>query len=184
MTYHVPADTTSGLVGALLIALSLPGIFVPAEVRGVILQLPRNFAAGLVLMVLCTAWAVWLLTSILDLGEFTPQRPVMVAFVIALSVATVVFLPDYLFSRAWGIFLLLVTEVLLSAAFPSDSIGRYGLVLLGYTLATSGIVFTAAPFTLRNLLERWNSNDRSTRITSVFNMLVGVLLVLLGIFAL
>ncbi len=181
MTYHVPLNTTAGVLGTCLVLASLPGLLKPGIVREFLLKLPRHFTAGVVAIVISAGWALWLLTRVLDLGEFTPQRGLMIGVVVALAVATVSFLPDYLFARAWGILLLLGTEILLSAAFTSDAAARIVVVIIAYGWATSGIIFVAAPFTFRNLLERWNSHDGMTRVSSAINTAMGTILIVLSI---
>ena len=180
MTYDVSLSLASLATGSVLAASSLPGVIAPAATKKFLLSLPRNYTAGVILMIASLAWSVWLLTSVLDLGEFTPQRGNMIIFVVALAAATIFFLPDYLFSRAWGVFLLLCTEILLSACFPHDTRWKLLLVIMAYGWATSGLIFVSAPFTLRNLLERWNSTETMTRISSAVNLLIGTTLVILA----
>jgi len=180
MTYEIPLSTASLGTGLVLATSSLPGLLMAESVRQFLLKLPRSFTAGVVMLIASALWVLWLLSFVLDLGEFTPQRGNMILLVLALAIATAVFLPDFLFCRAWGIFLLLSTEILLSACFPHDTPWKLVLVVMAYSWAVCGLVFVCAPYTLRNLLERWNSSSTMTRISSSLNLLLGLLLIILS----
>ena len=173
MTYQLSLSTISLFTGAVLAASSIPGLVKPKAARKFILALPRNYTAGVLLMISSLGWSIWLLTSVLDLGEFSHHRNNIITFVVLLAVLTVIFLPDYLSCRAWGIFLLLATEILLSACFTVETTWKWPVVTIAYGWATSGLIFVSTPYTLRNLLERWNSNEKMTRISSAINFLIG-----------
>jgi hypothetical protein len=66
---------------------------------------------------------------------------------------------EFLAVRALGIFLLLLAEPLIEAAFLKPETGRLLLVAWAYTLAVLGMVWVGLPYTLRDQID-WLRKSR------------------------
>ncbi|MFO7534322.1 MAG: hypothetical protein R6X19_01320 [Kiritimatiellia bacterium] len=156
------------------------GLVMPEKARGFVKAFPRS-----------RLWA-WLLTA-LDLvlvslllwnlpnSWFTPWRPVLfvagpVAFLLVIK-----FADELLSVRALGGLLLLAAAPVLDAARFHPSQARLVLVFLAYAWVFPGMLLVSNPWWFRKLTGRMMASDARCRAASAVGMLIGVVLVVLGL---
>ncbi len=180
MTYELSLKVVALVLAAGLAGAGLFGLARPGAVRAWTLGAARNFGLGLVLMAAAALWTVLLLVF-MDLGEYTSMRQGMIAGVLVLAAATVLYLPEYLAPRAAGVLLLLGAEVLLSAAFPVMHPARYVITVHAYAWAVAGMWWVAAPHAFRNLCEWAAASDARVRTVSWVRLGYGALVAVLAL---
>jgi len=116
------------------------------------LRLPRARVSGELLGIVCLAWATYHICPMLE-GDLVKYRVAVKLLVPVVAVLGFYHL-DYLLARSLGGFLLLCLNHLLHAAFTAHVPGRPVLAIVCYLLSFVGLVFTAAPWRFRDLLEK------------------------------
>lgn len=124
-------------------------------------RLPRARGAGEVLGIVCLIWAAYHICPMLE-GSLEKYRIAVKLLVPVVAVLGFYHL-DYLFTRALGGFLLLTLNHLLHAAFSASVPLRPILAIVCYLLSFVGLVFTAAPWRFRDLLEKASVSSRWRR---------------------
>lgn len=180
MTYHLPLNMVTIALGLLALAGGIVAALKPGRIHTLLAGLPRNYRAGVVLMLVGIAWMDAVVYTI-DLAEMSQYRYWLILFFSIVGIMTIIYLPDFLFSRALGIVLLLATEVLLSATFPETHPARHIVTVIGYIWAILGMCFVAAPYLLRDLIERFHPTPGATRRVGMLKAGGGLLLVVLGL---
>lgn len=179
MTYHLSLRLVTLVLGGLGLLGGLIAAYRPAEVRRVLLGLPRNFRAGVAVMIVAIIWTGLLIHHV-DLTEMAEYRTWLIVFFTVLGIMTVLYLPDFLFPRALGIVLLLATEVLLSATFPVLHPARHIVTVIGYLWAIAGMFFVTVPYVFRDMVGFFHSSEAATRRTGLLKAAFGVCLIALG----
>src|SRR5262249_44985740 len=118
MIYHLSLHSAGIIAGAFLIVVGLIGLIKP-DFASVVKRFPRSRAAGIVLLTICLAWTLWLLSTI-QMGEFAGfRRPLLIGLPIGYVLA-LRFVDEFLAVRALGILSFLAAHPLLSPPlFPS-----------------------------------------------------------------
>lgn len=179
MTYYLSLKVVAIILGLLGMTGGIIATLQPGAVRRTLVGLPRNFRAGVITMLIAILWMDILIYNV-DLTEMTKFRPWLLIFFAALGIMTIIYLPDFLFSRALGIVLLLATEVLFSATFPVLHPARHIITVIGYLWAIAGMCFVVAPYLLRDLIEFVHRSEAATRLAGAFKAAFGLFLVALG----
>jgi hypothetical protein len=151
MTYDFSLFAVGLVVGLLLILGHSAALLAPKLTRSELQKFCRNTLVGRVLLVVATAWAVYLLGTI-DLGEFAGLRPMLVVGTVVAGVLTWIFVEEFLAVRALAILLLLAAEILLCAAYLQPPVARLWLVFLAYGWILGGLFFIGLPWLLRDLI--------------------------------
>lgn len=120
---------------------------------------PRSANAGFILLTIVSVWA-FLLIALIDLGEFTPLRPMLLIVIAAGYFLTLKYVEEFLAVRALGIFLLLVAEPLLEAAFLRPETSRLLVVILAYVGILVGLFWVGMPYLMRDQIA-WLSQNSS-----------------------
>ena len=94
-------------------------------------------------------WALAIVAT-MDMGEFTYLRNTLLVVILAATFLTFKFVEEFLAVRALGIFLLLIAEPMVEAAFLRPEAGRLLLVALAYALAVMGMIWVMVPYVLRD----------------------------------
>ena len=124
-------------------------------------KLPRARGLGLVLGLVCLAWAAYHVCPLLEAGLV--KYRVVVKVLVPLIAALSYFKLDYLFARSLGGLLLLSVNHLLFAAFVERVALRPVLATLCYVIAAGGLVLIAYPWRLRDLLQKSATSRRWRR---------------------
>lgn len=124
----------------------------PGPVQGWLRKFPRSKAAGALFLIVDSIWAL-LLVSTMDLGEFSNLRAALLGLILVATFLTFRYVDEFLAVRALGIFLLLMAEPLIEAAFLKPQAGRLLLVAFAYLLAILGMVWVGLPYALRDQID-------------------------------
>jgi hypothetical protein len=98
---------------------------------------------------------VWgfLLTSSIDLGEFSPLRRLMLVGISVGAVLSWMYVEEFLAVRSLGMLLLLAAEPLLESAVLRDEPSRLLLTVLAYGWVLAGLFCVGMPYLLRDAIE-------------------------------
>jgi hypothetical protein len=156
---HLDLRLVSLIAGIWLIVTHGFALICPAPVQKWLRKLPRSQAAGAFLLIVDSIWALVLIDT-MDLGEFSHLRMPLLAVIIVATFLTFRYVDEFLAVRALGIFLLLLAEPLIEAAFLQPERGRLLLVAWAYVLAVLGMVWVGLPYLLRDQID-WMRKSKS-----------------------
>lgn len=172
------------LLGLGMAAPQVYGLVRPAAFTAAVRKFPRHIPTGVLLMLLGTAWFVWLV-KLEPIADFAAIKPHMMAAFAGIGVATCFFVQDFLAVRGLAIVLLLLAKLMVDTGRPH--LGETPWVLLiqiwAYVLVIAGIWFTVSPWRLRDLLNWATANEKRVKIGSGIRLAFALLIVVLGLTA-
>jgi len=145
-------------VGLFLVISHLSALVFKEPVQMFWKKFPRCPVGGVVLTLIVSVWAFWLVTS-MDLGEFSKYRTHLEILVPVACFLSIKFVDEFLAVRALGILLLLLVEPVLEVTFLKSGTGRLLLVVLAYGWAVMGMFWVGIPFLLRDQID-WVTKTR------------------------
>ena len=167
------------------LGMALPQIFGlarPAQLGAVARKFPRNLPAGILLMLLGTAWFVWSVNQE-PIADFSSFKPYMMAGFLAVGVLSCVFVQDFLAVRGLAVVLLLLGKFMVDTGRPH--LGESPLVLViqtwAYVFVVAGIGFTIWPWKMRDLLEWATASEARIRLLSGVRLAFAVFVLGLGL---
>jgi hypothetical protein len=169
------------------LGMGLPQVFgltKPAQVAAVARRFPRNLAAGVVLMLLGTAWFVWLVNNE-PIADFSAFKPYMMAGFVAVGVLSCVFVQDFLAVRGLAVVLLLLAKLMVDTGRPHLGESPFVVVIQAwaYVFVVLGIWFTVTPWKLRDILEWATATEARTRLLSGIRLAFAAFVLVLGLTA-
>jgi hypothetical protein len=172
------------LLGAGLCAPQVYGLARPKEFAAAARKFPRNYAAGVILMLLATAWFVWNV-NIEPIADFSAFKPHMMIAFAAVGIGSCIFVKDFLAVRALAVLALLLAKLMVDSGRPHLGNSPFVLVIQAwaYVLVIAGIWFTVTPWKLRDLVEWATVTESRTRGLSAVRLVFGLFIVLLGLTA-
>jgi hypothetical protein len=150
---HLDLHIVSLLAGLWLILSHGFALLCPKPVQKWLGKFPRSKPAGTLLLMIDAVWALSLIEW-MDLGEFSNLRTLLLVVILVASFLTFRYVDEFLAVRALGIFMLLLAEPLVEAAFLQPQEGRLLLVAFAYVLATLGMVWVGLPYLMRDGIEK------------------------------
>ena len=158
------------------------GLARPAQLGAAARKFPRNLAAGVVLMLLGTAWFVWLVNNE-PIADFSAFKPYMMAGFIAVGVLSCIFVQDFLAVRGLAVVLLLQAKLMVDTGRPHLGASPWVVVIQvwAYVLIVAGMCFTIWPWKLRDLIEFATANENRIRVGSVLRLAFALFIVALGL---
>ena len=105
------------LVGAVVSVPQIYGLVRPAGLASRAREFPRNLKAGVVLMLLATAWFLYILNAE-PIADFTVYKPYMLAGFGAVGVLSCIFVQDFLAVRGLAVILLLLAKTMVDTGRP------------------------------------------------------------------
>ena len=165
------------------VLLGLPQIYAllqPTAYAETARKFPRNVPAGVVLMLLGTAWFLYYF-NLESIADFAAMKPYMMAFFGAVGVASCFFVQDYLAVRGLAVVLLLLGKMMVDAARWAETDWRLVVVSLAYVFVVSGMWLTVYPWHLRDALGWVTASTPRIRLGSVVGLAVAVLVITLGL---
>ena len=169
------------------LGMSVPqiyGLARPTQFAAAVRKFPRNLPAGILLMLLGTAWFVWNV-SIEPIADFSAYKePMMVGFA-AIGILVCIFVQDFLAVRGLAVVLLLLARLMVDTGRPhlGESPWVYLIQVWAYVLVVAGIWFTVTPWRLRDLLNWATATEQRVRIGSGIRLAFALLVLLLGLTA-
>jgi hypothetical protein len=172
---------------ALGAALSGPQIYGLLKPKGFIAffrGFPRNYPAGVLLMLLATGWFVWNVNSE-PIADFATYKPYMMGGFVAVGVGACIFVRDFLAVRGLAVIFLLLAKLMVDTGRPHLGESPFVLVnqSLAYAFVLAGIVFTIAPWKLRDWLEYFTANEQVVRYGCAVRLAFDLFLIGLGLTA-
>jgi hypothetical protein len=172
------------LLGAGLGLPQVLGLARPAQLAAAARKFPRNLSAGVVLMLLGTAWFVWNVQNE-PIADFAPFKPYMMAGFVAVGVLSCLYVRDFLAVRGLAVVLLLLARLMLDTGRVHLGESPFVLVIQGwaYLLIIAGIWFTITPWRLRDFIEWATVTDTRTRWLSAVRLAFAAFVLGLGLTA-
>jgi len=167
------------------LGLGLPqiyGLANPQKLSASVRKFPRNFAAGVVLMLLGTAWFVWNVNGE-PIADFSAFKPYMLAGFTAVGVASCIFVRDFLAVRGLAVLFLLLGKLMVDTGRPHLDESSFVLVIQvwAYVLIVAGIWLTVTPWKLRDFLNFATANENRVRIGCAVRLAFAVFILALGL---
>ncbi len=175
-------STLSILLG---LGLGLPqiyGLMKPKEFATSVRKFPRNVPAGITLMLLATAWFLWILSreAVSDFANY--QNALFVLFG-GVGVGTCVYVQDFIAVRGLAVLFLLIAKLMVDTGRPMLEKTHWTLVIQtwAYVLVVAGIWLTLSPWRLRDLLNWATANEKRVRVGSAIRLAFGLFVAVLGL---
>lgn len=167
------------------VGMSVPQVYAltkPARFTAAARKLPRNVPVGIALMLLGTAWFLWIVNQE-PIADFSAYKPVMMIAFAAVGVLTCIFVQDFLAARGLAVVLLLLGKLMVDTGRPHLDASSWVLVIQvwAYVLIIVGMWFTIAPWKLRDLIELATATENRIRVGSVLRLAFAIFLVVLGL---
>lgn len=148
-TGGIPLKGTGIVLGAALIASHGWALMNGTKTQDFLKTFPRTFKWGVLLMIVNTAWAVFLLSN-MDMGEFFDMRDSFMMTVAAGGIGMVIWVREFLAVRALGCLMLLAASPVLYAAFLQPQTSRLLLPILAYVWIIVGMYLIGMPYLMRD----------------------------------
>ena len=172
------------LLGLGMAAPQVYGLAKPTAFAAAVRKFPRHLPTGVFLMLLGTAWFLWLVNQE-PIADFAAFKPHMMAVFAGIGVATCFFVQDFLAVRGLAVVFLLLAKLMVDTGRPH--LGETPWVLLiqtwAYVLIVAGIWFTVSPWRLRDLLNWATANEKRVKICLTIRLAFSLLVVVLGLTA-
>ena len=172
------------LLGCGLALPQIYGLVRPKQFAATAKKFPRHFVVGVILMLLGTAWFVWNVSNepIADFSAF--KKPMMFGFA-AVGILSCIFIPDFLAVRGFAVVLLLLGKLMVDTGRPHLGESPFVLVFQGwaYVYIVAGMVFTVAPWKLRDLINFTTATETRVRLGSALRLAFALFIVILGLTA-
>ncbi len=174
----------SVLLGLGLGAPQVYGLARPKEFAATLKKFPRNLAVGVVLMLLGTAWFVWLVNNE-PIADFSSFKPYMIAGFVAVGVLSCIFVQDFLAVRGLAVVLLLLGKLMVDTGRPHLGESPFVVVIQAwaYVFVIAGIWFTITPWKLRDLVNWATATEARTRLLSGLRLAFAAFVLILGLTA-
>ena len=177
-------STLAILLGAGMSVPQIYGLKKPAQFAAAARKFPRNLPAGIVLMLLGTAWFVWNV-NIEPIADFSVFKPYMMAGFTAAGILACVFVQDFLAVRGLAVVMLLLAKLMVDTGRPhlGESPFVQVIQIWAYLLVVAGVWFTVTPWRLRDILNWATATEDRIRIGSAIRLAFAVFVLILGLTA-
>jgi hypothetical protein len=175
-------STLSILLGLGLALPQIYGILKPKEFAASVRKFPRNVPVGIALMLLGTAWFLWVFSqqAISDFANY--QRLLFVLFA-AVGIGSCIFVQDFIAVRGLAVVFLMLAKLMVDTGRPMLAKTHWTLVIQtwAYVLVVIGIWLTLSPWRLRDFLNWATANEDRVRIGSAVRLAFGLFVAVLGL---
>jgi hypothetical protein len=172
------------LLGLGMAAPQVYGLARPNAFAAAVRKFPRHLPTGIFLMMLATAWFVWLV-SIEPIADFAAFKPHMMVAFAAIGIATCFYVQDFLAVRGLAVVLLLLAKLMVDTGRPHLGATPWVLLIqsLAYVFVIAGIWLTIAPWRLRDLLHWATATEQRIKVGSGIRLAFALLVFVLGLTA-
>jgi len=172
------------LLGAGMSVPQIYGVVNPQTFAAAARRFPRNLPAGIFLMLLGTAWFLWIVNQE-PIADFSAFKPYMMAAFAAVGILTCIFVQDFLAVRGLAVVALLLGKLMVDTGRPHLGETHWVLVIQiwAYLLIVMGIWFTITPWKLRDILNWATATEARIKIGSIIRLAFALFIVLLGLTA-
>jgi hypothetical protein len=169
------------------VGMSLPqiyGLAKPVQFAAATRNFPRNLPAGIFLMLLGTAWFLWIVNAE-PIADFTSFKPYMMAGFAAVGILSCVFIQDFLAVRGLAVVLLLLAKLMVDTGRPhlGDTLWVLVIQAWAYVLIIAGIWFTVTPWKLRDFLNWATATEARIKVGSAVRLAFAIFIIALGLTA-
>ena len=175
-------STLSILIGLGMALPQIYGLVKPKEFAESVRKFPRNVPIGIALMLLGTAWFLWILSqeSVSDFASY--KGPLLMLFG-AVGVGTCIFVQDFIAVRGLAVMFLLVAKLLVDSGRTMLGTTHWTLVIQtwAYLLVIAGIWLTLSPWRLRDFLNWATADEKRVRVGSAIRLAFGLFVAVLGL---
>lgn len=175
-------STLSILIGLGMALPQIYGLVKPREFAESVRKFPRNVPIGIALMLLGTAWFLWILSqeSVSDFASY--KGPLLMLFG-AVGVGTCIFVQDFIAVRGLAVMFLLVAKLLVDSGRTMLGTTHWTLVIQtwAYLLVIAGIWLTLSPWRLRDFLNWATADEKRVRVGSAIRLAFGLFVAVLGL---
>jgi hypothetical protein len=160
------------------------GLTKPAQLAAAVKKFPRNLAWGVALMLLGTAWFIWLVNNE-PIADFSAFKPYMMAGFAAVGVLSCIFVQDFLAVRGLAVVMLLLGKLMVDTGRPHLGESPFVVVIQAwaYVFVVMGIWFTITPWKLRDILNWATATEARTRLLSGLRLAFAAFVLVLGLTA-
>jgi len=160
------------------------GLAKPVQFAAAARKFPRNLPAGIFLMLLGTAWFLWIVNAE-PIADFTSFKPYMMIGFAAVGILSCVFIQDFLAVRGLAVVLLLLAKLMVDTGRPHLGDTPWVLVIQAwaYLFIVAGIWFTVTPWKLRDFLNWATATEARIKIGSAVRLAFAIFIVALGLTA-
>ena len=167
--------------GALVVAARLPGLLAPTKYREHAIKFPRSEVWGRVLMGIAAAIAWWVMYHAAT-DDWKWAQPYILIGVPVAYFLVVKFAPNYLAMRGVAALMLMAAKQMVDAADWSESPWRLIITVFAYLWVVGAIWMTAAPHHFRDMIGFMMADDKRCRAACSTGVVVGLGLIMLGVF--
>ena len=178
MIYPLQLETALYLVGFLLLVGHALALAMPGAAQTWLRAFPRSKTWGLLLVTIAAAWffgLVW----VMDLGEFSSWRQVVLIATPIAWLLTIKYVDEFLAARSLGMVVLLAGEPLLESAFLRPEQSRLFLVSLVFVWIVFAMFWVGMPYTLRDHIAWITKDQKRWRAAAFAGLAYGALLLIL-----
>ena len=172
------------LLGAGMAVPQVYGLATPTKLAAAVRKFPRNLPVGVALMLLATAWFLWIVNAE-PIADFSAYKPAMLAGFAAVGVLSCFFVQDFLAVRGLAVLLLLLAKLMVDTGRPHLGQSPFVLVIQAwaYVFVVLGIWFTIAPWRLRDILTWATATEARTRLLCGMRLAFAAFILILGLTA-
>lgn len=169
------------------VGLSVPQIFGlvnPAQFTAAVRKFPRSQPAGWVLMLLGTAWFLYIV-NYEPIADFSAYKSYMMAGFGLVGVLACIFVPDFLAVRGLAIVLMLLGKLMVDTGRPHLGESAFVLVnqALAYVFVIVGMWLTITPWRLRDWLNWFTASEQRVRLSCALRLIFYGFIIGLGLTA-
>ncbi|MEM1294713.1 MAG: hypothetical protein AAGH89_05065 [Verrucomicrobiota bacterium] len=162
------------ILGIILMVIHAIAYVQRPQVMNFLVALPRNRKAGIVLLIIATAWS-FLMISEMDLGEFYTIRQ-MVKFFLPIGCFLVIqYVDEFLSVRALGAIMMLAAAPFLNAAFLEPPTTRLLIPFIAYIWIIVGMFWVGMPFLMRDWIKWLGEKENRYQIGCISGAAYGLL---------
>jgi hypothetical protein len=175
----VKLSTLSIVLGLVMAAINLFGLFSPSQFKDMVRKLPRSVSAGYVLMIAGTVWFIWNVSNE-SLSDFESLKPFLFMLFVAVGVGSCFFVQDFLAVRGLAVLMLLLGKLMVDTERWADTEWRLVIAAWAYLLVIFGIWFTISPWRMRDIFNWATATERRIRLGSAVRCAFGLFVAFLG----
>lgn len=160
------------------------GLARPVKLAAAVRKFPRNLLSGVVLMLLATAWFLWIVNRE-PIADFSAYKPAMMIAFGCIGVLACVYVQDFLAVRGLAVVMLLLAKLMVDTGRAHLGQSPYVLVIQAwaYGFVVMGIWLTVAPWRLRDILAWATTTPARTRLLCGIRLAFAAFILILGLTA-
>jgi len=175
-------STLSILIGLGMALPQIYGLMKPREFAESVRKFPRNVPLGIALMLLATAWFLWILSRE-AVSDFAAYKGFLFILFGGVGIGTCVYVQDFIAVRGLAVLFLLVAKLMVDSGRTMLGTTHWALVIQtwAYLMVVAGIWLTLSPWRLRDFLNWATADEKRVRVGSAIRIAFGLFVAVLGL---